>query len=80
MVGTHISSEKLRMLTIGSLNGAASKPILPPGELDSMNPKSMCIRWASRSSKMFPLCLSLICSRKVTIEYPVHGELGLNIK
>lgn len=41
-----------------NLNGALSK-FTPPGELDSMKPKSMCIIWPSSSNKRFPLCLSL---------------------
>jgi hypothetical protein len=38
----------------GSLKGAASKPIFP-GVLLKMNPKSMCIKWPSRSKRIFPL-------------------------
>ena len=57
------------MYSSGSLNGAASNPMLP-GEFESMNPKSMWIRCPSRSSKMLPLCRSLICRRYVTSEYP----------
>jgi hypothetical protein len=34
-----------------------------PGELDSMNPKSMWIKWPSRSNKMLPLWRSLIWRR-----------------
>jgi hypothetical protein len=46
----------------GNLKGAASNPRFP-GEFDNMNPKSIWTRCPSRSNRMFPLCLSLICSR-----------------
>ena len=52
-----------------SLKGAASKPIFP-GVLLKMNPKSMCIKWPSRSKRIFPLWRSLTCRRYVTMEYP----------
>ena len=40
-----------------SLKGEVSNRRFFPGELASMKPKSMWIRWPSESSRMFPLCL-----------------------
>lgn len=57
----------------GNLNGAASNPMFP-GEFESMKPKSMCTRCPSRSSKMFPLCRSLIWRKYVTREYPKRSS------
>lgn len=43
-----------------SLN-SLSKFILPPGEFESINPKSMCTTCPLLSSKILPLWRSLIC-------------------
>ena len=43
-----------------SLKGALSK-LTPPGELESMNPKSMWMMWPSSSINRFELCLSFTC-------------------
>lgn len=55
-----------------SLKGAASK-LTPPGELLSMNPKSMWIRCPASSSRMFPLWRSCPCATKVASD-PSHTE------
>lgn len=39
-----------------SLKGDFSKPKFF-GDVDKMNPKSICIKWPSLFSRMFPLCL-----------------------
>lgn len=43
-----------------NLKGELSNLILFPGELAKMNPKSMCIKWPSESSRILPLCLERI--------------------
>jgi hypothetical protein len=43
-----------------SLKGALSK-LTPPGEFESMNPKSIWMIWPSSSSRRFALCLSFTC-------------------
>lgn len=44
-----------------SLKGADSK-LTPPGELESMKPKSMWMRCPSSSSSRLPLCRSFTCA------------------
>eukprot|EP00967_Tisochrysis_lutea_P140073 scaffold255376_cov33-Tisochrysis_lutea.AAC.2 len=52
-----------------NLNGAAcSNAARPPGARPSTKPKSMWMRCPSRSSRMLPLCLSLIPRMYVAIE------------
>lgn len=67
--GSRLFPVRILPPTIGSLNGAASKPMLP-GELLSMKPKSIWMRCPSRSTRILPLCLSFICKRYVTTLYP----------
>jgi hypothetical protein len=38
---SHSLHHRRKVFTIGILKGAASNPMFPPGEFDSMNPKSI---------------------------------------
>ena len=40
-----------------SLNAEFSNPRFLPGEVERINPKSMCMIWPCESSRMLPLCL-----------------------